>query len=446
MQPALPINIQSAKIATGKMPAAIGGKLGAAQVPGQAGATQDFSNILSMLTGKGAATEGKLGQDVIKGLLEGDTASAELSPEQAAELKANALLSSKKAAQFTLFGDNTEALITDTPAEGVEGKVPQKNLGAEKKLVSAMKVESAENTDLEKILGTKNEKSVVALNPKMIDAHSKVEGENLVKKDGMKATMPVHKGEVAIADSNELLNLRQAPKNSKGLASKEYSKAHNPFESNVIQLKKESKLEKESSKLEQETMKPLELLARESSGAVQNIQREPQQMSIALGGAHQTAKALDLTNVNNSAEIVNKIVNYLEQSNIQNRENLEVAVKHETLGQFNVNVHRASKGEDVSIQILTNTEAGHDFFVKNESLLNKALVDAGVKVADLRFGSLSTENMMGGKQNTDSGFSGNFSGHDQNGQRYYSERQQSQDSDSRRRQELWEQYRERSLA
>ena len=448
MQPTLPMNIQTAKGAIGKMPNALGGKVAGMKIPGAVQGNGDFSDILSMITGKTVkATDGKIAEAMMGKMMEGEVQAAELTPEQALELKLQGALTSPKAANLTLFSEAAPQTEEAGELLGSEKKVDVKNLLANQKNAvahSEAKMEKVENLDLQKILGSTEPKSAPQTQGQMGELLAKHQGEGQVKK-GMMNQMPVQKAEVALADNGEMLNFRQTLKNSKAQATKEYTKGQKPFEDNVIQLKKESALEKEVSKLDTETMKPLELLARESASTVQHAPRE-QQMSVALGGAAHAAKALDLSGAQNNSEIINKIVNYLEQNNIQNRDSLEVAVKHNTLGDFNIHVQKGSGANDVSIQILTQSDAGHEFFVKNENVLAKALTDSGVKVADLRIASFSGDQMMSGKQG-DSQFSGNSFGHsnNQNGQSYYNEKQQSNE-DSRRRQELWEQFRERSLA
>ncbi len=448
MQPTLPMNIQTAKGAIGKMPNALGGKTAGMQIPGAVQGTSDFSSILSMLSGQtGQATNTKAGEAMMGKMMEGELQMAELTPEQALEAKLQGALTSPKAANLTLFSETVpqaenigEALVTEKNGNVKNLIESQKNLVVKPELATAQ----TENVDLQKILGTSEAKPVAQTQGQMAEVLAKHQGEGQVKK-GMMNQMPMQKAEVALADNGDMLNLRQTFKNSKAQASKEYNKGQKPFDNNVIQFKKESSLEKEISKVDTETMKPLELLARESTSIIQHAPRE-QQMTIALGGAAHTGKALDLSGAQNNAEIINKIVNYLEQNNIQNRDSLEVAVKHNTLGEFNIHVQKGNGVNDVNIQILTRSDAGHEFFAKNENILAKALTDSGIKVADLRVSTMGSEQMMSSKQG-DSNSSGSSFGHsnNQNGQSYYNEKQQSHE-DSRRRQELWEQFRERSLA
>lgn len=443
MQPTLPMNIQTAKGAIGKMPNALGGKTAGMQIPGAVQGTGDFSSILSMLSGKAGqaqAIDAKAGEAMMGKMMEGELQMIELTPEQALEAKLQGGLTSPKAANLTLFSETAPQTENVGEALVTEKKGSVKNLVAKPELTTAQ----SENVDLQKILGTSEAKPVAQTQGQMAEVLAKHQGEGQVKK-GMMNQMPVQKAEVALADNGDMLNLRQTLKNSKAQASNEYNKGQKPFDNNVIQFKKESSFEKEISKVDSETMKPLELLARESASTIQHAPRE-QQMTVALGGAAHTGKALDLSGAQNNAEVINKIVNYLEQNNIQNRDSLEVAVKHNTLGEFNIHVQKGNGVNDVNIQILTRSDAGHEFFAKNENILAKALTDSGIKVADLRVSTMGSEQMMSSKQG-DSNSSGSSFGHSnsQNGQSYYNEKQQSHE-DSRRRQELWEQFRERSLA
>ena len=397
-------NIQFGKMPMGKNPLALLSNVG------KASAGADFSNILAMLTG-GSAASSQLDEKMMTSLMNGEIHEG-MTPEQASELKREALLTSKKHAGLKVL-DPT-----------------MKNVDAEGKIASSE--ETSEILDLKKLLKTDGKKSVVKEDPN---------ADLILKKDGV----PLKRSDVALGDNAELLSLKQNMKSSKMQASKEYAKGQNPFENNVIQLKKNSKMEKESLVSDQETVKPFDLLVRDSSANVQQVNHEPK-MSLTLGGAQQTGKTLDIGSSNNSAEIVNKIVNYLEQSNIQNSDKLEVTVKHDTLGQFNVNVQKSAQGDSVNMQILTQTSAGHDFFVNNENQLSKTLLDHGLKITDLKIQNVPSEIASTSKGSEGQSSSGNSSHNEQSGQRYYNEKQQSQNQDSRRRQELWEQFRERSLA
>lgn len=156
-------------------------------------------------------------------------------------------------------------------------------------------------------------------------------------------------------------------------------------------------------------------------------------------------KVLDLSNIQNPEQLLKEISSYIESSRIQNGRDLEVIVNHKDLGQFKVN---ASKGDGgmIDLQITAASEEAHAFFNKNEVSLLKTLNGSGVKVADFK---LSANFSMNDTQNS------NSSGNDSTGQNSSGNQQgfgrqsnggNSQDQGRQRRQELWDQYRERQGA
>lgn len=113
-------------------------------------------------------------------------------------------------------------------------------------------------------------------------------------------------------------------------------------------------------------------------------------------------KVLDLSKINstNTTEIIKKISDYIEQSQVANSNTMDLTVKHEALGQFKIQVNRPiGPGNQMDMQITTTTAEGHDFFMKNEIGLMKNLSQAGIQLSDLR--------IVSGGENTS--FAGNDS-------------------------------------
>ena len=152
-------------------------------------------------------------------------------------------------------------------------------------------------------------------------------------------------------------------------------------------------------------------------------------------------KVLDLSKVNtsNTTEIIKKISDYIEQSQVANSNSMDLTVKHEALGQFKIQVNKPiGPGNQMDMQITTSTAEGHDFFMKNEIGLMKNLSQAGIQLSDLRIVS-SGDN---------AGFAGFDSRQNNNSQNSQSSREymsfdatgdSSQGSD--RRKELWQEAR-----
>lgn len=100
-----------------------------------------------------------------------------------------------------------------------------------------------------------------------------------------------------------------------------------------------------------------------------------------------SSKVLDLSKINttNTTEIIKKISDYIEQSQVANSNTMDLTVKHDSLGQFKIQVNKPiGPGNQMDMQITTTTAEGHDFFMKNEISLMKNLSQAGIQLSDLR--------------------------------------------------------------
>lgn len=97
---------------------------------------------------------------------------------------------------------------------------------------------------------------------------------------------------------------------------------------------------------------------------------------------------LDLSKVNisNVNEVIKTISNYVEQAQFANRDSLDLNVRHESLGEFKIQVNKLNVpgNNQIDLQIVTSTQEGHEFFVKNESGLIKTLSQAGINLSDLK--------------------------------------------------------------
>lgn len=154
---------------------------------------------------------------------------------------------------------------------------------------------------------------------------------------------------------------------------------------------------------------------------------------------NNSGKVLDLSKIqtSNTTEIIKRISDYVEQSQLANKESLDLTVKHDSLGQFKIQVNRpmGNGPSQVDMQITTSTPEGHDFFVRNEIGLMKNLTQAGIQLSDLRIVSHSSESM-------------NFGGNDsrqfnqsqqQNSREFMSFDSGNHSQGSERRKALWEQ-------
>lgn len=151
-------------------------------------------------------------------------------------------------------------------------------------------------------------------------------------------------------------------------------------------------------------------------------------------------QVFDMSNVDssNAAEVIDKISNYVSQSRLQNTEELNLVVKDNALGKFNINVNKLKNQGNVQLEITTMADEGHKFFTENESDLVKSLIKSGIKLTDVKV-TASGENQQTNNDSRNS--SGKNSSEGQSQQ--FGSKDRNEDADSQRRQSLWEQYKER---
>ena len=99
-------------------------------------------------------------------------------------------------------------------------------------------------------------------------------------------------------------------------------------------------------------------------------------------------KVLDLSKMSpsNTDALIKKISDYIEQSQVGNKDSIDLTVRHDSLGQFKIQVNKpvGAQSLPMDMQITTTTAEGHDFFMKNEVSLMKNLSQAGIQLSDLR--------------------------------------------------------------
>ncbi len=233
-------------------------------------------------------------------------------------------------------------------------------------------------------------------------------------------------------------------KNTKDLASKDTKKQS--LISGVDELKNpETKVGAELASIKQDIIP-----------GIQNAKNNHGQQAESQTQASQ--KVLDLSKIDtaNTNEIIKRISDYVEQSQVANKSSLDLVVKHESLGEFKIQVSKlpnqsASMGQNlIDMQITTSNKEGHDFFVKNEVSLMKNLSQAGIQLSDLRIISSMTESTPFGQSDSkqSSSFSQNPDGTDKKFMNFESSNFSSQTSGdsgngSQRRKELWEEYQQR---
>lgn len=163
-------------------------------------------------------------------------------------------------------------------------------------------------------------------------------------------------------------------------------------------------------------------------------------LTTGIGEAKASAKVFDLSNVElgNSSEIVEKISNYIEHSRIAGKDKVSFAVKHQDLGQLQIEV--LDKGKNtIDLNIVARQVEGKEFFQSNQAKLLDNLFSAGFKVSELNIdsGSMSKDFSGGEKHSNENNFAGGQESR-------HNKREHSQDS--QRRRDLWQEFKERKAA
>ena len=143
---------------------------------------------------------------------------------------------------------------------------------------------------------------------------------------------------------------------------------------------------------------------------------------------------LDLNSVSES-DILNQITNHLDKMKLSSTKELNVIVRHNELGQFQINANEVNSANDpkLNLEILTNSKDVKTFFKLNEASLNTLLTDKGFNLNGIKISSSSNESFSKDLSfsSDEKGFSGQQS------------RREGQNQDSQRRANLWKQYQER---
>lgn len=208
-------------------------------------------------------------------------------------------------------------------------------------------------------------------------------------------------------------------KNTKDLAFKD-----NKPKSTIDELKPESKIGAQLSSIKEDF---IPVMQKQEQG--QNLQTNTQ------------AKVLDLSNINtsNTNEIIKRISDYVEQSQIANKDSIDLTVKHDSLGQFNIQVNKAhGQNQAMDMQITTNSAEGHEFFTKNEIGLMKNLSQAGIHLNEFKIVASGSDSSMSFSQN-DNRQSGQSSYNGDAPREFMSFDSGDSSNGSQRRRALWEQ-------
>ena len=163
--------------------------------------------------------------------------------------------------------------------------------------------------------------------------------------------------------------------------------------------------------------------------------------ALAAGEKAATNKVLDLSNVqhvNNSEELINKVQDYIIQTKVGKNPQVQMSFNHDDLGQVDLIVNKLNDQINVSIQ--TQTHQGKEFFGKNQVELIRNLNQSGVQIAEFKIESNTSNSQLSdfsGKNQDHSGFNSRGQHQSESGQRQ---------EDMKRREQLWESYKEKEVA
>ena len=162
-------------------------------------------------------------------------------------------------------------------------------------------------------------------------------------------------------------------------------------------------------------------------------------------------KVVDLSNIqaSNKSELITKITNYIEMNKLENSNHIDVLVKHDELGDFRVNAKKAGPGNQVDLQIQAASKEAQVFFAENEVDIIKNLDKSGIKLSQFKIVTANTKSEMMSFSSDSRNSGSNFSEGSQvqsQSQGMFGRSESSEQRDSQRRKELWEQYKEQSQA
>lgn len=170
----------------------------------------------------------------------------------------------------------------------------------------------------------------------------------------------------------------------------------------------------------------------------------------AMENIKNPAKLLDLSHINtaNANELIDKITDYVMQSNVAGKDKMDLNVTHESLGQFQIQVTRnqaSNTPNQIEMQIVTTNNEGHKFFTENEGNLMKSLQQSGLNMGELKIVNVMSEISTQGFSESKQFNSFNQSNDGQQASAHWSEGFSSKNFEGgqQKRRDLWNEYRER---
>ena len=426
-----------------------------AKMAGQVGKQED---LMSVLTGKFKAdaknsTEAsiaKSGQDDLMGVLN----SSESPAEKIAKLK-----------EMLVSGEVTEDQIAEADLSEVDPKVLQSILGKGQSPTDELSnvVELGAKTEgplnLRAAHSNKALEQVAKENPNVVvSGDVKNLGEEKVDHRLMQFASPKkletkQVGQASVQSSQDFLaqhNLKNGANRAQVVSQKHafnvFQKEQSVLGSDGI-IKKKSHLDINKLEAKSDSLSPEKLTTKEDNLNIFEAQAtdltkstSKVEGSVSIVSKGTDTQVIDLNHVQSKEQIISEITKYIETSKVQNGRELEVVVTHKDLGQFRVNAQKSGNGELIDLKIITSTNEGNNFFNQQETNLLKALHSSGVKVSDIKISMNSADTHSSGNNSAGQNNSGNGQGFARD---YSGGGSGSHNQGKERRQELWDQYRER---
>ena len=246
-------------------------------------------------------------------------------------------------------------------------------------------------------------------------------------------------------DGSTMVDPKEMVQRQMNQSMKTYGQKQDLLNGNIIRSPKDLANRDSKSKVNTDELKSPDMkIAAELTGLkeamIPVMQKQEQSQQAMTQGSE---KVLDLSKVNtsNTSEIIKRISDYVAQERVANKDSLDLTVRHESLGEFKIQVNRpVGANQQMDMQITTTTSEGHEFFTKNEIGLMKNLSQAGIQLSDLRIVSEGGSMSFAGsdsRQNNNSQNGSQFAGKEF--MSFEASGDSSQGADRRR--ELWQQAR-----
>nr|BDT27017.1 hypothetical protein BHI3_04830 [Bacteriovorax sp. HI3] len=500
----LPVNLlaQNVAPATGKTDAAasvnangkIAGVIGQNK-EGKEAEQGAFASLFGNLLGNSEtkSTEGSAQPQTLKGEVATETKASNSEAKVDALLKNKSQEQDKKTEQTVLTTEqalspevlkNIDGLLAKTPVtaegqkgapvkgEALDGKITSastnldqllKTLKGEEGNVQDVEGETLQNTNSKEVKNNKGS----ALDFLIKESKSKDVGSAAVTTEKVLATNPESVSKLGLSSEDFIKNMAEAKAEKapaqlvgdaaqdfdpKALMQKQlnqsmkaYGQKQNLLSDNVIRNTKDLAFKETKPKSAIDELKNPDLKIGAETAMVKEQFVPLMQQKQEMGQNMQTqnsGKVLDLSKMNasNTEEVIKRISDYVQQSQVANQDSIDLTVKHDALGQFKIQVTKptAPGSNQMDMQITTSTAEGHEFFMKNETGLLKNLSQAGIQLSDLRI-------VSGGESSSfaqnDSRQSGN-SQYNQAPKEFMSFDSGDSSNGSQRRRELWQEARD----